>query len=203
MAERRYVEIEALTDLITATRDQSENMVLVCEALLKRLEPEEVKEKPKNVVTVPEQTFDLLKFEAQKGEKLGEFEIADKKNSIAQNWTQAFNILNQNNATINNRFHGPSYIYAYWIYNERIFRKRLKGSPASALPQAQSNVANLFPQDLAEILTFKEEEAFIIVKPRQFLGSDNFSKIAAIVRSANGEYISAGKTSHFRIPKKV
>jgi hypothetical protein len=163
-------------------------------------------EKPKNAVTVPEQTFDLLKFEPQKGEKLGEFEIADKKNSIAQNWTQAFNILNQNNATINNRFHGLGYVYAYWTYQERIYRKKLKGSPESTptgIDVSLKSAADLFPQDLAVILQFKEEEGCTVIKPRQFLGSDNFSKIAAIVRSANGEYVSAGKASHFRIPKKA
>jgi hypothetical protein len=39
------------------------------------------------------------------------------------------------------------------------------------------------------------------VKPRQFLGSDNFAKIASIVREMDGDYVSAGKQSHFRIPK--
>jgi hypothetical protein len=59
----------------------------------------------------------------------------------------------------------------------------------------------LFPSDLEAMLSFEEKEGSIIIKPRQFLGSDNFAKIASIVRSAGGEYISAGKESHFRIPK--
>jgi hypothetical protein len=41
-----------------------------------------------------------------------------------------------------------------------------------------------------------------MVKPRQFLGSENFAKIASIARGMGGDYISAGKESHFRIPKK-
>ena len=32
--------------------------------------------------------------------------------------------------------------------------------------------------------------------------AENFAKIASIVRGAGGEYISAGKESHFRIPKR-
>ena len=60
----------------------------------------------------------------------------------------------------------------------------------------------MFPSELGDLLSFEEEENYIIVKPRQYLGGENFAKIASIVRGAGGEYISAGKESHFRIPKK-
>jgi len=60
----------------------------------------------------------------------------------------------------------------------------------------------LFPENLEGMLTFEEVKDFIVIKPRQFLGSENFAKIAAIVRDAGGEYISAGKESHFRIPRE-
>ncbi|NIO37992.1 hypothetical protein GTO27_09860 [Candidatus Bathyarchaeota archaeon] len=59
----------------------------------------------------------------------------------------------------------------------------------------------MFPEDLENMLSFEEKEDYVIVKPRQFLGSDNFAKIASIVRGIGGDYISAGKESHFRIPK--
>ena len=52
------------------------------------------------------------------------------------------------------------------------------------------------------MLTFTVEEKFVVLKPKQFLGSENFAKIAAVVRENGGEYISAGKDSHFRIPRK-
>jgi hypothetical protein len=61
----------------------------------------------------------------------------------------------------------------------------------------------LFPKDLEEMLTFEESGEYIVVKPRQYLGSDNFAKIASIIREAGGEYISAGKQSHFRIPREI
>lgn len=64
------------------------------------------------------------------------------------------------------------------------------------------DVKILFPQDLEEMLTFEEAKDFIVVKPRRFLGSENFAKIAAIVRDAGGEYVSAGKESRFKVPKK-
>ncbi|MEM3000353.1 MAG: hypothetical protein QXV09_06290 [Candidatus Bathyarchaeia archaeon] len=59
-----------------------------------------------------------------------------------------------------------------------------------------------FPEDLEEMLSFEDKGDYIIVKPRQFLGSENFARIASTVRGMGGEYISAGKASHFRVPKK-
>ncbi len=41
-----------------------------------------------------------------------------------------------------------------------------------------------------------------IIKAKQFLGSDNFAKIAGIVRNTlGGQYVSQGKNSHFEISK--
>jgi hypothetical protein len=68
--------------------------------------------------------------------------------------------------------------------------------------KALEDVKTMFPDELENLLSFEEKDDYIIIKPRQFLGSDNFSKIASAVRQAGGEYVSAGKGSHFRIPKK-
>lgn len=79
--------------------------------------------------------------------------------------------------------------------------------PIAGMPQsperskAMEDIRMMFPDDLEGLLGFEEKDEYIIIKPRQFLGSDNFSKIASIVRGAGGEYISAGKASHFRVPK--
>jgi hypothetical protein len=59
-----------------------------------------------------------------------------------------------------------------------------------------------FPEDLEAKLEFEDKTDYITVKPKQFLGSDNFAKIASAIRGMGGEYISAGKDSHFRVPKK-
>jgi dsDNA-specific endonuclease/ATPase MutS2 len=59
-----------------------------------------------------------------------------------------------------------------------------------------------FPEDLEHLLSFEEKGDYIIVKPKQFLGSENFAKIASAVRGMGGEYISAGRDSHFRVPKE-
>jgi SepF-like predicted cell division protein (DUF552 family) len=65
------------------------------------------------------------------------------------------------------------------------------------------DVRVVFPEDLEVLLSFEEKGDYIMVKPRQFLGSENFAKIASAVRGLGGEYISAGKDSHFRVPKET
>ncbi len=81
--------------------------------------------------------------------------------------------------------------------------------PTSQTPAAVSHekktiedIRIAFPEDLDSLLSFEEKSDYIMVKPRQFLGSENFAKIASAVRGMGGEYISAGKESHFRVPKK-
>ena len=64
-----------------------------------------------------------------------------------------------------------------------------------------SEVKQAFSSELAGMLLFEESGSFVIVKPRRFLGSDNFAKIASIVRELGGEYVSAGRNSHFKISK--
>jgi hypothetical protein len=65
-----------------------------------------------------------------------------------------------------------------------------------------NDVKMSFPEDLEARLSFEEKGEYIIIKPKSFLGSDNFAKIALTIRGMGGEYISAGKDSHFRVPKK-
>jgi hypothetical protein len=81
-------------------------------------------------------------------------------------------------------------------------------TPPPAVPQDSSKQRSLddirmsFPEELETRLSFEEKGDYIIIKPKQFLGSENFAKIASAVRGMGGEYISAGKDSHFRVPKK-
>jgi hypothetical protein len=69
-------------------------------------------------------------------------------------------------------------------------------------PRTLDEVRMSFPEDLEAKLEFEDKGDHITVKPKQFLGSDNFAKIASAIRGMGGEYISAGKDSHFRVPKK-
>jgi len=80
-------------------------------------------------------------------------------------------------------------------------------TPSAPTPAARmrsiADVRTLFPKDLEDMLTFEETGKYIVIRPRQYLGSENFAKIASIVRGAGGEYISAGKESHFRAPREM
>jgi len=97
-----------------------------CEEYLEKLSPETKQEQ-----AVREETFTCLKFEPQQGAKIGEYEVAYKANNIEDKWTHAFNVLKQNNSTINSRYHGEGYAYSYWLYGEnKIYRQKLKPKQA-------------------------------------------------------------------------
>lgn len=72
----------------------------------------------------------------------------------------------------------------------------------SSKQRSLDDIRMSFPEELEARLIFDEKGDYIIIKPKQFLGSENFAKIASAVRGMGGEYISAGKDSHFRVPKK-
>lgn len=78
-------------------------------------------------------------------------------------------------------------------------------SPSGDISGKQKSLEDIrmsFPEDLENLLHFEDKTDYIMVKPKQFLGSENFAKIASAVRGMGGEYISAGRDSHFRVPKK-
>ncbi|MEM3616299.1 MAG: hypothetical protein QXN95_04580 [Candidatus Bathyarchaeia archaeon] len=74
--------------------------------------------------------------------------------------------------------------------------------PEAEKPLGIDDVKMMFPEDLEGLLNFEDKGEYIKITPRQYLGAENFAKIAQIARGAGGDYISAGKDSHFRIPKK-
>jgi len=87
-------------------------------------------------------------------------------------------------------------------------RRNLNEAVSKEAPKPQilplpvtEQVASKFPEDLRQLLGFEEKEEWIVIRPKQFLGSDNFAKIAAVVRGLGGEYVSGGKASHFRVSK--
>jgi hypothetical protein len=89
--------------------------------------PPEIKAEKKQAAAVLELNFTYLKFEAQQGAKLGEYEIAYKQSNLTDNWQSAYNILSNSNATIQDRYHGEDYQYSYWLYGEgKIYRQKLK-----------------------------------------------------------------------------
>ncbi len=83
-----------------------------------------------------------------------------------------------------------------------------QATPPPAAPATGQKLRTLddirmsFPEELESLLGFEEKGDYIIIKLMGFLGSEKFAKIASAVRGMGGEYISAGKESHFRVPKK-
>ena len=73
---------------------------------------------------------------------------------------------------------------------------------AASKQRSLDDIRMSFPEELEARLSFEDKGDYIIIKPKQFLGSENFAKIASAVRGMGGDYISAGKDSHFRVPKK-
>lgn len=66
-----------------------------------------------------------------------------------------------------------------------------------------AHVKQQFAKEFQDVLSFSEVRDFIIIKPKTFLGAENFAKIAAAVRGLGGEYVSQGRDSYFRVPKKT
>jgi hypothetical protein len=83
----------------------------------------------------------------------------------------------------------------------------LQMPPPSANPQTpvsakQKLGPEIFPEDLRKLLAFEEKGGFYVIKPKSFLGAEVFAKVAEVIKSYNGEYVSAGKSSHFRVPMR-
>lgn len=74
---------------------------------------------------------------------------------------------------------------------------------AKAPSEVKFEIAELFPNDLADILTFEETPEWTIIRPKQYLGSEKFNEVLAVVKDHKGEYVSQGKLSHFRIKRQA
>lgn len=97
---------------------------------------------------------------------------------------------------------------SYRTLKARVFKLQQEGGLLKETKKAVDSDASLspvkqnFPDDLKALLIFEETKDAVIIKTKGFLGSANFAKIGAVVRNLDGEWISAGKESHFKIPKK-
>ena len=86
---------------------------------------------------------------------------------------------------------------------------RIEIAPSPGISKAEKvrtidDVQKVFPQDLLGLLLFEVTDDYIIVKPRHYLGPENFARIASIIREQlKGEYVSHGKESHFKVPRKI
>jgi len=83
---------------------------------------------------------------------------------------------------------------------QEVKQEQLQAPKTADPPTELESVKMMFPEYLESLLSFTEKEGKLIIKPRQFLGTENFTKIASIVRGIGGTYVSAGKESHFELP---
>jgi hypothetical protein len=91
-----------------------------------------------------------------------------------------------------------------WISSQPEFKaaiQTVKAQPTKKMETTVEEVKKKFPENLQGLLKFTDSTDFVIIEPRQFLGAENFAEIARIVREVGGDYVSAGKESHFRVPK--
>jgi hypothetical protein len=119
-------------EFLVKLRDASQMLADATNEYIDSLAPPEAKETTKTTAVVQEINFSTLKFEAQQGAKLGEYEIAYKADNLEDKWRPAYAILRNSNATIKDRYHGDTYAYSYWLYGEdKIYRQKLKPKPQS------------------------------------------------------------------------
>ena len=90
-----------------------------------------------------------------------------------------------------------------WLSSHQEYKASIQTvKPAAKKPETTvEEVKKKFPENLQGLLKFSDSSEYVIIEPRQFLGAENFAEIARIVREAGGDYVSAGKESHFRVPK--
>jgi hypothetical protein len=98
-----------------------------------------------------------------------------------------------------------------WFISERNKKAKTQVIPQQPAPQATQakssvqaieNVRKRFPEDLENRLDFEEKDGCIIVKGKQFLGSEAFREVLDTVISMGGKYIPASNNAHpyFTIP---
>ncbi len=114
-------------EFLVKLRDASLMIADAADGFLKSLTPPELGLENPEPAKIDEMTFTTLRWEAQKGAKLGDFDIACKTSNIQDKWQHAFNILQNSNATIKDRYLGENYSHSYWIYgSDKIYRQEIK-----------------------------------------------------------------------------
>jgi len=87
-------------------------------------------------------------------------------------------------------------------------KEAYQNKPEQAKPLLNvKDVETLLCKDLPEEITSKlditlTDNNTIRIKPRKFLGKENFWKLANQIKKLDGEYVSQGKNSYFWIPRQ-
>lgn len=120
----------AQRDIAQYTKERLDKLILELQSKISIVTDD--KSPPDQLVSNPsepdnkEVTFSILHWQSLQGKKLGTYEVAIKPKKEDATWLYAQKILQENNATIDNRYHEPTYQYSYWLFGDVIYRKRLK-----------------------------------------------------------------------------
>jgi len=69
-------------------------------------------------------------------------------------------------------------------------------------PRSPQDVSAALPEALQKLVTVSaKDDDTITVKPNRYLGTEKFGILAQAIRDLGGEYVSAGKDSHFQVPR--
>jgi len=86
-----------------------------------------IKELAEHELGLKEEIFNILKWNKRKSDKLGEYEVAERKENDSNAFNHAYNILKVNHADIKHHFGSKEWNYYYWIFEnapDLIFRKK-------------------------------------------------------------------------------
>lgn len=132
------------------------------------------------------------------------FVIVKPRGYLAGGWSEINNFAKEYNATWvsqgkESHWKIPKMVKKSSTSNPK---EESESRPKSQGPPSDIEGAKLlFTKDQENLLTFEViNGGKVKAKPKKFLTTETFTKIASTVRSAGGEYVSAGEDSHFWIP---
>jgi len=83
----------------------------------------------------------------------------------------------------------------------RFYEGRVHPQPVVKQAEIPTVNAPAIPETYAGLLSIRDEGAAWILRPKEFLRKEDFAEILRIVKQYKGEYVSAGRSSYFKIPK--
>jgi hypothetical protein len=115
--EKLETKLEKLAEIVTDNMNAQEAAAINVRRQIAEIE---------HVTTERETSFTVLTWSPKKGDRLGDFEIAAKKDNDTEKYEHALQVLKANNATIQERFYEPQYTHTYWVFNDTPYRQPRK-----------------------------------------------------------------------------
>lgn len=89
--------------------------------------------------------------------------------------------------------------------NMKTLMEMKQAAPVSAPVQNSidpkiQKIIDALGEDSSKVVVERKGDQYI-VKAKSFLGNQTFAKIATAIKGFGGQYISAGKESHFKVPE--